>query len=1340
MICRPLTQAQHGIWVGQQMVPDSGAYWTAEALSLQGEMNEATWQQATDHVLRHAQSLHLQVDAQGQAHYPPLPLAHAVPMHTLDVSDQNAPWDAAWQAIEALRPPAPQMDQDPLFAQAWIRLSPAHHLWVLWAHHVVLDGWGHALLARAVAQTYEHLTQGRPAPNWNHWDMAPVVEEDLQQQNPLRLARHATFWREQLKNTRDNSVMSLAPPLPLAPTVRQAHTDVPPELHTTWRQAAARDKLDWSAWLLAGVATWMWQATGATDLVLGLPVMNRLGSAALSVPCMAMNIVPLRIQCQATDTPVSLAHQIAERLRAIRPHQRYRYETLRRDLGRMGGHRRLFGPVVNIMPFDRPTATAGLRIDTHTVAAGPVEDLAINLRLWPDEAGLTMKLEAHPHAYSHATLLTYADGLQQTWTHMAQQAHTALAQIWPVPVSSPVASHSHAALQGPPLLPLPDTRPYASAVLNAICAHAQTQADRQAVSSEAGSRCYAQLWAEVEQCAQSLQDHAHKQRMSTLAPKVLVMLPRQPHTVSVLLAVWLLGGCYIPQDPQTPPARLDMVLSDAHPDWIVTTPELKDRFPSHTRVFTTDDLKPNADHNLPRSTFAGPANPDACAYVIYTSGSTGRPNGVVISHAALGHFLSGASQIYGMHSGDRMLQFAPLHFDASVEELYLPLLNGGTVVLRNEDMLSSPARFLNTCQQWGITVLDLPTAYWHELAFALDGDTAVRAAWPEAIRLVIIGGEAALSERLQRWKRHIPTNVTLLNTYGPTETTVICTTAVLAGPHAVSVDEGVPIGTPLPGIQLRIVNEWDEPLPIGQIGQLCIQGPALSSGYLGREALTAQRFAPLPADPALTRTYRTGDLVCINAQGQLVFHGRIDDEIKISGHRIDPSEVEAALLSHPDVIEVAVLGQALPDGNKRLVAFVASVETSDQPGQRVQHEANWRQHLMPRLPATAWPSHYVVLPKLPRNANNKVDRKALQVQLPTSDINTPIVTSSLEEAIISVWSSLLGRIDLHAHSDFFNLGGRSLQAIQAATRLGVHLQREVPVSWLFAHPTVAGLAQALSAPIAHQPPPLSIGGELAPLLPIQKGHGPALFCIHPAEGLSWCYFGLCRHLPNVPIWGLQSRGMTDAPPLSFDAMVTDYLALIQKAQPHGPYRLLGWSSGGGIAHALACRLQAAGETVNLLAFMDSYPADIWEGKPLPTEGDALEALLDVIGANAWDAQGQRLPDDAMRALLRQAGGSLASLDESIRERMVDSAVHGMRLYRSAQHRVFDGPVLYFRAAIRPVGAPSPESWAPYLTQRLDMVDIDSNHNNMSQPTPMATIGQTLKPVLTQHLSPSKGTA
>jgi thioesterase domain-containing protein len=287
------------------------------------------------------------------------------------------------------------------------------------------------------------------------------------------------------------------------------------------------------------------------------------------------------------------------------------------------------------------------------------------------------------------------------------------------------------------------------------------------------------------------------------------------------------------------------------------------------------------------------------------------------------------------------------------------------------------------------------------------------------------------------------------------------------------------------------------------------------------------------------------------------------------------------------------------------------------------------------------------------------------------------------------------------------------------------LQRAVPVSLLFRHPTIAALAHALAAPIGHQPPPAAVGHELAPLLTIQPGEGPALFCVHPAEGLSWCYFGLSRHLPDMPIIGLQARGITGDAPASFNAMVSDYLGLIREAQPTGPYHLLGWSSGGGMAHALAVKLRQLGESVPLLAMMDSYPCDIWEGKPEPQERDALEAVLDVIGESPNGPDGLPLPIEAIRDKLRQPGSSLAGFDEARLQRLTEMALLSMKLYRDADHQPFDGDLLFFHASRRPAHAPDWQGWSPYVSGAMQRFDIDSTHSGMSQPVPLTQVGRIL---------------
>ena len=377
---------------------------------------------------------------------------------------------------------------------------------------------------------------------------------------------------------------------------------------------------------------------------------------------------------------------------------------------------------------------------------------------------------------------------------------------------------------------------------------------------------YAQLMQSVERRAAELAaDGAGPGRL------VATSRARGTDAIVAILAILCTGAAYLPLDEGAPAARNAAILADACGG------------------------APSAGVPLPRgeAVLSGPGVPAETAYVIYTSGSTGTPNGVIVSQQALAHFVAGAVQRYGFTDGDRVLQFAPLHFDASVEEIFVTLGAGGTLVLRDDDMLDVPG-LMSGCAAYGISVLDLPTAYWHELAYAVASGTAEL---PAGLRTVIIGGEAALPERVARWREATGGRVRLLNTYGPTETTVVATVADLSG----HMGDEVPIGTPLPGVRAALVD-----------GELWLLGGGLATGYLGRPELTARRFTRIDGLPA----YRTGDLACLRADGQLGYLGRADDEVKIGGHRIDPAAVESVLLGHPAVREAAVVVQELARGGQ----------------------------------------------------------------------------------------------------------------------------------------------------------------------------------------------------------------------------------------------------------------------------------------------------------------------------------------------------------------------------------------------------------------------------------------
>lgn len=426
---------------------------------------------------------------------------------------------------------------------------------------------------------------------------------------------------------------------------------------------------------------------------------------------------------------------------------------------------------------------------------------------------------------------------------------------------------------------------------------------------------------------QTLNSHAnqlaHYLQGQGVGPGVLVglCLERSFEMIVGILAILKAGGAYIPLDPDYPSERLDWMLKDSQVSLLLTQQALVSSLPLHTAKNICLDTDWPTISRQPVHNLSALSTLDSLAYVIYTSGSTGTPKGVMVGQTALANFISAANQAYGIVASDRVLQFASISFDAAVEEIFLALTQGATLILRTQTMLKSIPDFLQACESLQLTVLDLPTAFWHQLCASLE---TTRLA--PTVRLTIIGGERALPQWVNAWKQFVRPQAQLVNTYGPTETTVVATYCYLAGPHAVKIPHGetIPIGKPLANIQTHILDEHMNPVDVGSTGELYISGSSLAAGYLNRPELTADRFLvrALDQDRQAVRLYKTGDLARDRNDGQLEFLGRVDQQIKIRGFRVELREIEAQLEQHPAVQEAVVVAQEDSLGRNRLIAYV----------------------------------------------------------------------------------------------------------------------------------------------------------------------------------------------------------------------------------------------------------------------------------------------------------------------------------------------------------------------------------------------------------------------------------
>jgi amino acid adenylation domain-containing protein len=651
-----------------------------------------------------------------------------------------------------------------------------------------------------------------------------------------------------------------------------------------------------------------------------------------------------------------------------------------------------------------------------------------------------------------------------------------------------------------------------------------------------------------------------------------IFMDRSVAMIITMLGILKAGGVYVPIDPEYPPERLQFLAQDTEVRWVFTEQNVGAALPTKAPlIYLNGEGSPVA--GFPRDPVPNRSTPESVAVMIYTSGSTGRPKAVCIPHRAVIRTVRNSNQVQ-VTPQDRIAQIASPSFDAAIFEIWLALANGATLVGMRHEVLLGPAQLIRLLQTERISILILNTAYVHQIG--RDSPEVLK-----GVRKVMFGGETAEATPLRNILPHVAPG-TLVNSYGPAEGCVATTYHEI---FSLSVDmTSVPIGRPITNARMYLLDARMQPVPLGLVGEIYIGGEGVAKGYWNRPELTAQKFLPDPfTEKPGALLYRTGDLARLRGNGDFEFVGRIDDQIKIRGHRIELAEVREAITSHSAVKQAFLMVREDAPGDKRLVAYV----TLRRP--LVSAADALRRYAAEKLPAHMLPAAFVILDSIPLNTNGKVDRTALPApsQRPDMANGYSAPQTDLEQMLTRIWQELL-RIDRVGLDDnFFDLGGHSLLAARLIARIEKETGENIPVATLFQAPTVAQLARKLRD---H-----TYASAWAPLVELRSPQGPPLyppfFCIH-SLGANLVSFhklaGLLR--PDRAIYGLQPPGLdgNQAPLDTMDAIASAYLEEIRKKQPRGPYYLGGICIGGVVAYEIARRLRAAGEEVRFLALIDSF--------------------------------------------------------------------------------------------------------------------------------------------------------
>ncbi|MGL6258953.1 amino acid adenylation domain-containing protein [Vibrio sp. WXL210] len=1024
-----LNTAQHGLWLGHTLNDNKALFNTAECIVFDGQVDEQKLLAALRQAVSESECVSCHYRSDDQQPYR-VSVSDRVPCSivSLTTTGDELAQVRHWASQDLDVPFTIESELPCRFTL--LRGQTTDYLY-LCAHHIALDGFGTTLLFQRIADVYSSLVEKQVVADCPFGEFQSVLEEDRQRHDSGAYQKAQDYWLETMAGCTQPA--SYAPDsAPIAAKFHRETAELSKPLWQQCQQQAEALNLTWADVFLAALATHLWQFNRDEKVVIGMMVMNRLGSKSLTVPCMQMNIVPLVVDVCEQDDLISVTRKVAAHKKKMRRFQHFRYEDLRRELNRVGGDEHLFGTLVNIMPFDHPLQYGNLTAQPLNLSAGPVEDLTIELHCKP--GGIpTIDFDANPAIYDPSRLKELQGELLALLTEWIAEPERKTTQL---------LSQYHATLRQQALI-IGDDIVVGRGVLEAIRSQAVVNPDKVAVLQGESSLSYQALL-----CAAGSTATALKQQGVKSGDKIGVALSRSIPCITTILGVMLSGAVYVPLDPEQPLERQQAIARLAELNLVITEAQYQHKLAALGLPVHLSGRLTAEPSELPM------IKDSSLAYIMFTSGSTGQPKGVELSYRALNHFVAAAALRYDITEQDRVLQFAPYNFDASIEEIFVTLSQGASLVLRTDAMLESMSTFSESVQQSKVTVLDLPTAFWNEWVVSLDAGTTTV---PDTVKKVIIGGEAVYPEPLAHWQKAVKHrnlcnhngNIRLFNTYGPTEATVVATCAELQDFR--QDDTLLPIGLPLPGVEALVLDERQCPC---SCGELVILGQTLAEGYIGQ---SHPAFSMLQVGDKLRRIYRTGDRVefsqDINHQrAQLVYQGRIDNEFKISGYRIQPGEVESHLLAIPGVVEACVQGITYPSGLRRLVAFVAG----DTPSSSLPllQSQTLKQSLLESLPHAMVPSDYRLLTVLPKTSSNKVDRKALLARYHQEADSQELATET-ENRVSAIWQQVLGVTGIASEDNFFALGGQSLQTIQIVNRLAAEFGVSVKVSDLFDRPRLS---------------------------------------------------------------------------------------------------------------------------------------------------------------------------------------------------------------------------------------------------------------------------------------------
>ncbi|MFF8827750.1 amino acid adenylation domain-containing protein, partial [Streptomyces sp. NPDC015131] len=1008
----PLTAGQKDIWFDEKLSGGGATYNTAIYWDIRGPLDQRVFRAALERLVEESECLRTRfTDVDGEPRQYVEELA-ALPLTVTDVSAAADPAAAAREAIRAdLRVPlVPTADPYvPLFRLSVFTLAEDRTFFCLLNHHLVSDGFSYVIYWQRLSALYEALLAGTSPDEGRFAPLSTLIEAEAAYAGSPRADRDRAYWEERFADRPEPVSLATRDAGP-AQAFHREETVLAGGTADRMRSVAWDARVTWQTVLAAALGAYTRRTAGTDDVILSLPVTARVGGTMQDIPGMVVNYVPLRLPISPGTTRGDLLTATYRAFSGALKHQRHRVSRIRRAMGLGSDDRRPFGPFLNMMPQIEKLTIGPCDATLHSPSTGLVDDLEFTVA---DKGadGIGVDLSGNEALYERDEVrahLARFTGFLDRFVTMADDAPLDSLDL----LAPGEAKALAAALTGPVR-----AEPHRG-VVERVRDHAAARPDAPAVTDDGGTLTYAALAGRASALSRRL--------TAGTGPVALLTAPGRDF-VTAELGVLGAGRAFLPLDPAAPGARLTALLADSGAGCVLADAahhDLARQVAGDLPVLLLDGAEDPADGLAP--VLGGPRD---LAYVIYTSGSTGRPKGAMVERGGmLNHLLAKVEEL-GLDHTDALVHNAPVTFDVTVWQSLTTLLVGGRVRAVPRDAAADPDALFGVIAAEHLTVLEVVPSL---LRATLDAWDALGGA-PRlpALRWMISNGEALPAGLCARWFARHP-DIALANVYGPTEcsddvTHAYARTAADLRPG----DASMPIGRPLRNTRLYVLGDDLRPVPQGAPGELYVAGAGVGRGYLGDPGRTAGTFVPDPFAADGTRMYRTGDTVVLLADGQLLFTGRRDHQVKIRGQRIELGEVEAALRALPSVADAVASAVTDPAGHRRLVAHFVADPTA--PGGTAD-PAELRRRLGEVLPEHMVPSLLLPLPALPLTPHGKVDRKALPAPdfAATRTGGTP--RTDAERVLCEVLADVLGIDGIGVDDSFFALGGDSISAIQVVSR------------------------------------------------------------------------------------------------------------------------------------------------------------------------------------------------------------------------------------------------------------------------------------------------------------------